>query len=300
MGSLRNPIGPLPSSIYWRRRAVAVAVLALLALLVVWLLVSGGGDGGTDDEGKGGNGGGPASTITPGPTKSGPVNSDRPGGRDEEDGGGDGDTGGSGGSGDGDGGKSGGSGDDEGGGAAGGSGWGAGDGSGATGGGGSGDGGAGSGGGGSGGGGGAGGKGAAVALPADTKLPDCTDADVKLKLRAVKKEYAAGDKPKFRLTVENEKGSACKIDLGRGSTVVTIKDADDDKVWTSDDCLRDKQPFLRKVPGKGDSLHTLTWFGKPSAANCASPPAASAKAGDYEIEVKVKGLKTARTSFELT
>ncbi|GAA2104862.1 hypothetical protein GCM10009801_80750 [Streptomyces albiaxialis] len=294
MGSLRNPIGPLPSSIYWRRRAVALAVLALLVLLIVWLLVSGGGDGGTSDEGKGG-GNGPASTITPGPTKSGPVNSDRPGGRDEEDG--DGGSGGSGGSGDEDGGT-GGSGDDEGGGAAGGSGWGAGNGSGAGGD----DGSAGSGGGGGGGAGGgsAAGKGAGVALPADTKLPDCADGDVELKLRAVEKKYEAGEKPKFRLTVENAKGSACKIDLGRGATVVTIKDSDDDKVWTSDDCLRDKQPFLRRVPAKGDSVHTLTWFGKPSAANCASPPAASAKAGDYEIEVKVKGLKTARTSFELT
>ena len=282
MGSLRNPIGPLPSSIYWRRRAVALAVLALLVLVAVWMLVSGGGGGGSDDEGKSGDGGGgPVSTITPGPTKSGPVNSDRPGGRDEEDGG-DGSSGGSGGSG-----GAGDADDEAGGGAAGGSGWGAGNGSGAGGGSGSGS-------------GGRAGKGASVALPADTKLADCSDSDVKLKLRAVKDTYEAGGKPEFRLTVENEKGSACKIDLGRGSTVVTIKDADDKKVWTSDDCLRDKQPFLRKVPAKGDSRHTMTWLGKPSAPNCAAPPAASAKSGDYTIEVKIKGLKKTSTDFALT
>src|SRR5690606_7271596 len=35
-GSLRNPVGPLPSPIYWRRRAVLLSVLALSALLITW------------------------------------------------------------------------------------------------------------------------------------------------------------------------------------------------------------------------------------------------------------------------
>ena len=36
VGSLRNPVGPLPSTIYWRRRVVVVPVIALLAPLVAW------------------------------------------------------------------------------------------------------------------------------------------------------------------------------------------------------------------------------------------------------------------------
>ena len=43
MGSLRNPVGPLPSTIYWRRRAVLLSVLGLLALLTVWVVGTGGG-----------------------------------------------------------------------------------------------------------------------------------------------------------------------------------------------------------------------------------------------------------------
>ncbi|WP_455359898.1 hypothetical protein [Streptomyces sp. SYSU K21746] len=89
MGSLRNPIGPLPSSIYWRRRAVAMSLLALLALLIVWAVGSGGGNG--DNDGGTPDGKGPAPSITPGPTGSGPAISEDPGGRDES-----GDTGGSG------------------------------------------------------------------------------------------------------------------------------------------------------------------------------------------------------------
>ena len=45
VGSLRNPVGPLPSSIYWRRRAVALSLIALLAVLVLWAVTSGGGSG---------------------------------------------------------------------------------------------------------------------------------------------------------------------------------------------------------------------------------------------------------------
>ncbi|MEK8172011.1 hypothetical protein NKH77_29825 [Streptomyces sp. M19] len=58
MGSLRNPIGPLPSSIYWRRRAVALALLVLTVLLVVWVFAMGdSGGGGEDDAKKPGNSG---------------------------------------------------------------------------------------------------------------------------------------------------------------------------------------------------------------------------------------------------
>src|SRR5262249_10576458 len=72
VGSLRNPVGPLPSSIYWRRRAVLASAAALAALLAVWFVSSGGG--GTSTNGKGGgDGSGPARTITPGPSGSGPA-----------------------------------------------------------------------------------------------------------------------------------------------------------------------------------------------------------------------------------
>ncbi|MFE3284656.1 hypothetical protein ACFXJJ_16240, partial [Streptomyces sp. NPDC059233] len=66
MGSLRNPVGPLPSSIYWRRRAVLASVVALLALLAVWTVSSGGGK--TSTNGKGQKGPDTVTAITPGPS----------------------------------------------------------------------------------------------------------------------------------------------------------------------------------------------------------------------------------------
>ncbi|MEU6847028.1 hypothetical protein ABZ930_34680 [Streptomyces sp. NPDC046716] len=114
MGSLRNPIGPLPSSIYWRRRAVLASLVALLALLVLWIVNLGGGGG---NNGAGGaNGKHPTESITPGPSGSGPAISQHPGGRDTS--GGSGGSGSGSGSGDGSGDSAGGDGAGSGGGTA--------------------------------------------------------------------------------------------------------------------------------------------------------------------------------------
>ncbi|MFC4495229.1 hypothetical protein ACFPA8_13915 [Streptomyces ovatisporus] len=279
MGSLRNPIGPLPSSIYWRRRAVALAILALLVLLVVWALGLGGR--GSHDEGKGDGGKVPASSITPGPTDPGPTVGERPGGRDESDEGGTSD----GGSGD-DGGENGGDGA-SGGGGDGGSGWEPGrSGAGGT------DGGDSAGGGSTGSGGGA-------AVPAGSELPGCKGSDVTVSLRSVHKDYAEGEKPRFELTVKNKRGTACKLDLGRTATVVTIKNSDDKKIWASDDCAREAKPALFQLPGSGSATHTFTWYRKAGSADCGTPPEGSAKPGEYEIEVDLAGVEKVDASFEL-
>lgn len=39
-----EPVGPLPASVYWRRRALAAAV-AVVVLLLAWMALPGGGDG---------------------------------------------------------------------------------------------------------------------------------------------------------------------------------------------------------------------------------------------------------------
>ncbi|MEV0371456.1 hypothetical protein AB0I10_16780 [Streptomyces sp. NPDC050636] len=272
MGSLRNPIGPLPSSIYWRRRAVALAIVTLLALLVVWALNLGGNSGKTGDEGKGAEGSGPAASITPGPSGTGPAISQKPGGRDSSGGGGE-------------------SGSDSGGG--------------------SGSSGGGSGAGGSGGGtGGGSGSGGSVpigegsgsdAVPAGSPLPNCTSDTGKLTLRSVKDSYKPGEKPKFELTVKNTTGSACKVDLGRKAAVLTITDdtADDDRVWASNDCPSGTGSALLQVPAKGAVKRTVEWDRRASAPQCATPSAAAVPAGKYRIEAEVPGLSPVHTYFVL-
>ncbi|MDW6061693.1 hypothetical protein SAZ11_31310 [Streptomyces sp. FXJ1.4098] len=284
MGSLRNPIGPLPSSIYWRRRAVALALFIVILLLVIWAFGWGGsgGDGGRD-EGKGSGGGGAASTITPGPTSSTPVNSQRPGGRDESDDGGTGT-----GTGDSDGGGSGDGGD---GGTGGGSG--------------AGDAGGVGGGGGGGGTGGGLGIGDGRSVPAGSSLPACTRSAVELTVRSVKDSrvkntYEPGEEPTFELTVKNSSDTACKVDFGRASATLTITDSENDHVWASDDCPEGSKSVLVEVAGNGQTKRTVHWDRRRSVENCATPAGSvSAKGGTYLVEAKVEGLGTARVSFVL-
>ncbi|MFC9891405.1 hypothetical protein [Streptomyces pilosus] len=282
MGSLRNPVGPLPSSIYWRRRAVLLSVLALLALLITWVVVSAGGGGGGGDNGA--NGKNPAPSITPGPSGSGPAISQAPGGRDESgDGGGPGGSGGSGGT------SSGSGGDGAGGdpadtGGTGGSGGGAG----------------GSAGGGSEGGTSAGvGAGDALSAGSGSALPNCTAGAVEFGLRSARNTYEPGQTPTFLLTVRNTSGGDCKVDLGPESAVLTVSQASGDAFWASDDCPKGARSLVFRVPA-GDSItYTVKWDRKASAPECATPKAGAAGAGTYLLEAKAPGFDKARTSFVL-
>ncbi|MFF9402352.1 MULTISPECIES: hypothetical protein [unclassified Streptomyces] len=265
MGSLRNPIGPLPSSIYWRRRAVALALVALLALLIVWAVTSNGSKGNTDDSRSGGSS--PVRSITPGPTPSGPAITQQPGGRDESDdsdGGGTGSEGGA--SGAGTGGTGAGSGPGTGTGGAGGD-------SGAT---------------------------AAQQLPANSPLPACTPGALQLSLNT-EISYAPDEKPKFRLVARNTSSADCKADFGPKSTVLTITEAggDDSQVWSSKDCPRASGSVLLRIPAGTTVVHTVEWDRKESDAHCATKPTRSAHPGTYLVEAKAPGEPVQRASFVL-
>ncbi|WP_409470470.1 hypothetical protein [Streptomyces sp. HC307] len=278
MGSLRNPVGPLPSSIYWRRRVVLLSVIALLALLITWVLTSGGG--GSKNGADGSDGKNPASTIAPGPSSSGPAISQAPGGRDESD---DGDANG-GGSGSGSGGSAG-----------------AGDSGGADG---SGDGGSGGGSAGSSGGSGGAASGAGVgagdALPTGSSLPNCKPSAVSLTLRSVRNSYSPDERPVFRLTAQNSSGSDCKVDLGPKSAVLTITQAgSDDAYWSSDDCPKGAGSLLYRVLAGSGITYTVEWDRKPSVPECGTPPAGAAGAGTYLLEAAAPGFGKVRTSFVL-
>ncbi|WP_189327594.1 hypothetical protein [Streptomyces flaveus] len=278
MGSLRNPVGPLPSSIYWRRRAVLVSLVALLALLITWIVTSGGGGGNNGADGS--NGKNPAPSITPGPTSSGPAISEAPGGRDESGN----ETGGSGGSG-GSGGNDGS--EDSGGGSAGSGGA---DGSSSGGAGGAGGGSAGIGGGGV----------SGDTVPVGSSLPNCTPGAVKLTLRSVRNAYSPDEQPELELIVTNSSATDCKLDLGPKEAVLTITQAGgDDELWSSADCPTGAGSVLYRIPANDSVTRNLEWNRKASAPECATPPAGSASAGTYLVEATAPGMTTARTSFVL-
>lgn len=247
-------------------------MFALLALLILWVVTSGGGGGNNGADG--GSGKNPASSITPGPSGSGPAISQNPGGRDESS---EGATSGSG-SASGSGGDSAGAGDD-----------------GANG--------SGSGSGGSDGGSNSGsgsGSGTGTTLPVGTTLPNCTAGAVTLTLRSVQNSYSPDRTPTFQLTAKNSSGSDCKVDLGPKSAVLTItQTGGSDDYWSSADCPKTSGSLLYRVPAGDSFTYTVKWDRKPSAPKCATPPAGTAGAGTYLVEAKAPGFAKAQTSFVL-
>ncbi|MFC5802967.1 hypothetical protein [Streptomyces formicae] len=266
MGSLRNPVGPLPSSIYWRRRAVALSLLALLALLVTWTVTSGGG--GTRNSGDDGRPGDdrPAPSITPGDDPSGPAISEQPGGRDESsDGGGTGGGDGTGDAGSTDGDADTGKNGDPGAiGAANG-----------------------------------GGASAGAQVPAGSPLPNCAPGTLKLTLTSAKVAYAPGEKPRFQLVAKNTSDVTCKADFGPKAAVLTISDNSDDEVWSSADCPSGGGSLLLRVAANSTVSHIVDWDRRQSAPHCATPPAGQVPAGTYLLEARFPGATVAPASFRL-
>lgn len=238
------------------------SVAALLALLAVWTVSSGGGKPSTNGEGKGGPR--PVTSITPGPSGSGPAISQAPGGRDPGSGSGAGAGTGSGtGAGAGKNGETGGAGP--------------GDGS------------------------GAGGSGAGAPVPVDSPLPACAPSVVQWEVKSVKNEYEANEKPRLELIVRNVSGTACKVGLGPKQAVVTITQASGNKpVWSGADCPTGAGNVFYRLPAQGEAKQSLEWDRKPSAPDqCQTPPAGSAAPDTYVVEVKAPGMPVARTSFVL-
>ncbi|MCW7945530.1 hypothetical protein AAW14_26875 [Streptomyces hygroscopicus] len=233
-------------------------MVALLTLLIVWVVTSSDSGGGKNGAG-GSNGKHPTSSITPGPSGTGPAISQHPGGRDESSGGSGSGSSGASGAGD-----SGGSGDGTDGGAGGSS---------------------------------------SGQLPAGagSSLPNCTASAVQLTLKSLHNTYAPGDTPTFELIARNSSVNDCKVDLGPRSAVLTItQTGSNSKVWSSADCPSGSGGVLFHVPADNQVAYTVKWDRKPSAANCATPPAGSAPAGTYLVEVKTPGFPDARASFVLS
>ncbi len=145
-----------------------------------------------------------------------------------------------------------------------------------------------------------GGGGSGDTLPAGSTLPNCAAGAVKLTLRSVNNAYSPDEKPTFELIARNSSGSDCKLDLGPKNTVLTITQASgDDEIWSSSDCPTSAASILLRIPADDRVTRTVEWNRKPSAPDCATPPATSATAGTYLVEAKTPGFTTTQTSFVL-
>ncbi|GAB2732992.1 hypothetical protein GCM10010442_63090 [Kitasatospora kifunensis] len=299
-----------------------LAAAAVVVALVGWLTLGQGGDGGKQKTAQPapatGTPSAPAS-ITPGATPTGPAISSRPGGTGGGSGASGGGTAASGGGTGGSGGTTGGSGTASGGEAGGGagtitsSGGGSGDGGGAGGTGGTGGTGGGTGGGGeSGGGTGSGGTGSGGSgggnPPINTSdvmaLPICTASQLTLELAGTQNAYQPKEKPTFELKIRNASSAGCRVDLSQAAAAITVNSASGERIWSSADCVTDKQGRWVQVSPANALTETFVWDRTRSKPQCATPSDTSpAPAGNYLVQAELTGPSggpvPARTSTRL-
>ncbi|KQV18707.1 hypothetical protein ASE03_19685 [Kitasatospora sp. Root187] len=274
-------MGPLPASIYWRRRIVVLVALTALLALVLWLVTRPSGDG-KSGRGKAAQPA-PAQSITPGADPTGPAITTRPGGSGGS--GGSTATGGVSGSGGGEvslttggtgttgtAGTSGTSGTASGGGAGGTSG------------------------------------GSSTPPPVNTAevmaLPVCTASQVSLELAGSQDAYKAKDKPRLSLTVRNTSTGTCRVNLGRtASTVVVTLAESNERIWSSGDCPTERQDTWVQLGAGAGLTETFTWERGRSKPQCATPDTTPAPVGRYLVQATLNGPAggpvAARTSIRL-
>jgi hypothetical protein len=138
-------------------------------------------------------------------------------------------------------------------------------------------------------------------LPASSSLPNCTSSAVTLSLRSLHNSYSPDQTPTFELTAKNGSSADCKVDLGPKSAVLTITAADGSHAfWSSADCPHGPGSLVFRVPAGQSITYTVKWDRKPSAPQCATPAAGSAKPGTYLLEAKAPGFGKLRASFVLS
>ena len=274
MPSLRQPVGPLPASIYWRRRVVFLSVLAVVLLLVGWLAFGTGGDGKQQKAAETASPlPAPAQSITPGASPTGPAITTRPGGSGAGSGGTAGELnvtgGGSGGSGTGGGSGSGtgGSGSNSGGHTA------------------------------------SPGPSPAVNTPEVMALPVCATSQLSLELAPAQSSFAAKDKPRLALTIRNSSGSGCRVNLSHESSALTITSSTNERIWSSADCVPEKIDAWAQIAGNSGVTETFGWDRSRSKPQCATADPTPAQPGNYLVQADLTGPAggplSARTSIRL-
>ena len=266
MGSFRHPVGPLPGSVYWRRRIVLLGIpLFVIALVAYACTGSSSPSVNSAAPGSGRQSASPSPTgvITPGPsqTASGPPANSYPGGPS---------TSSSGGSGGGSGGSSGGAG-------TGGSSSSAGAGS------------------------GSGGTGASGQVASGAAAGCSLSLTLALDRTSSSgpAQYPAGSYPTFKITAADGGSANCTVDVsGKGMVVSVMPLGTTSPVWTSATCSGASD---LRVLGPGDSqAFSVVWKRwETQGTTCPVSALPTVPQGTYTVNVEAAGVTSSLVEFIL-
>ncbi|PYC87881.1 hypothetical protein C7C46_02245 [Streptomyces tateyamensis] len=135
-------------------------------------------------------------------------------------------------------------------------------------------------------------------------LPVCTASQLTLELAGTQNAYQPKDKPTFELKIRNASGNQCRVDLSQAAAAITVSSAANERIWSSADCVTDKQGRWVQVSPATALTETFVWDRTRSKPQCATPTDTSpAPTGSYLVQAELTGPSggpvPARTSTRL-
>ncbi|GAA1970536.1 hypothetical protein GCM10009738_54330 [Kitasatospora viridis] len=135
-------------------------------------------------------------------------------------------------------------------------------------------------------------------------LPICTASQLTLELAGTQNSYSTKEKPTFELKIRNASTSQCRVDLSQAASSITVNSAAGDRIWSSADCVTDKQGRWVQVSPATALTETFVWDRSHSKPQCATPTDNTpAPAGNYLVQAELAGPAggpvPARTSTRL-
>ncbi len=129
------------------------------------------------------------------------------------------------------------------------------------------------------------------AEPSATKPPGptpggpCTDDMIAVEVRAPQ-AVASGSKPTFEIVVRNVSDVPCARDLDKELLELVLLDADDRRIWGSNDCFPEESDERRTMgPGNGAAFE-IVWGGLTSEPTCTAQRSAPPP-GDYVLRASL-------------
>jgi len=141
----------------------------------------------------------------------------------------------------------------------------------------------------------------AVSRPGDPTgaMPRCPDSDIGLVAQVDSPTYRVGQRPLFRLVVDNIGAGACTRDLDSGLRDLVVTDADGASIWANNDCDLAGHTDVRTLqPGK-PLVFSVSWSARTSSPGCRAQRTA-APAGAYHLVAKLGRLTSKPALFTLT
>lgn len=128
--------------------------------------------------------------------------------------------------------------------------------------------------------------------------PRCADGDLRITARTDKPRYAAGERPLFSLVVTNTGSGPCTRDLDAARQAMAVVIKPGDGLWGSNDCSPGHSTDVRTLAPGQEAVFTVRWAGRRSSPGC-SGDRGVVPAGDYQLLTRLDGTISDPAKFTL-